>query len=409
MRNSMNIVRILCAFIIAQYYVAALEPDLCDTDQQSMTEIGERLDLGKELSVRTPPLPIFHPKAKYLRALVQLSSDASCDWSLFVRDGHFRSVQVLKKADFIGPRPSRWTERVAGDHLILDLQNCSDASLRFMVLQYIQMPESARNPYYSLQNSAHATYQDLYQSEVKNPDAPKVPESVKRLGDNVAFIMMSYDRKSWVCSGLLLGEGLLLTNHHCGGIDPLTRKEYWRSDIVQDLVADISWDGDAVSREYGGSKYLGGSPILDYALVEVRRLNGNGPVDDIPVAWKDDETDAHLQIDSGRSLFLVHHPAGLTKQLSRCQVTHKQISNTRYAAGSEFGTNCDSEKGSSGGPIFDEAGVLVGIHHAGFALDKDCHPLDRENKAILVARILDDAKMRYPEVYSRFLKRLARR
>jgi hypothetical protein len=75
-------------------------------------------------------------------------------------------------------------------------------------------------------------------------------------------------------------------------------------------------------------------------------------------------------VEPNERIYLVHHVEGMPKQLSQCHVTSSTIKITRYAKNVEFGHNCDSEKGSSGGALFDDHGDLIGIHHAGFSLYK---------------------------------------
>jgi V8-like Glu-specific endopeptidase len=65
----------------------------------------------------------------------------------------------------------------------------------------------------------------------------------------------------------------------------------------------------------------------------------------------------------------------------------------RNGKATEFTHDCDSERGSSGSPVFNDAGQLVGLHHLGFDIDpQTCEQKDRENKAVRVDAILADIK-----------------
>ena len=385
--------RLFVLFCVLNSVSLSAEHSACEAQKSSQTEVGERVSLGRSLTTDNNPFPIFHPDAKYLRALVRLVTDEPCNWALYVRDSAFRPVQVLRKADFADGL--RWTERIAGDHLVLDLHGCVGTSPRFKIDSYVEMPLAAKNPYYSKQDDI-PTWHDLYQSDIKDRNAEPVPSAVKQLGDNVAFLMMTHDRRSWVCSGVMLRAGVLLTNWHCGGIEPLGSDQYWRNDIVHDTIADISWDGDLVSREYEGVRLLAGDPSLDYALLQMRQLNGSGEVSPVTLSKSD--------IESNQRIYLIHHVEGMPKQLSECHVTAKVIKDTRYAKNVEFGHNCDSEKGSSGGALFDDHGELIGIHHAGFSLSSDCTQLDKENKAIRIKAIVEDIEHKDSTLYEKYLK-----
>jgi len=189
----------------------------------------------------------------------------------------------------------------------------------------------------------------------------------------------------------MIQQGILLTNWHCGGVAPLAVKDYWNEVVIGDMFADISWDGDEISREYVGIKLLAGSEALDYALIQMKPLDPSDIVSPLPISTRD--------VVIGEPLFVIHHTEGLPKQVSTCKVDTLVSKGSQYAPGAEFEHSCDTEKGSSGGPVFDSAGLLVGIHHAGFALDNECRPLDKENKAVRLSVILADIKMRHPEVH----------
>ena len=56
----------------------------------------------------------------------------------------------------------------------------------------------------------------------------------------------------------------------------------------------------------------------------------------------------------------------------------------------DFAHQCDSEGGSSGAPLFDKDGNLVGLHHLGYA--EVAGHCDNMNKAISTKSLLDFLK-----------------
>jgi hypothetical protein len=208
--------------------------------------------------------------------------------------------------------------------------------------------------------------------------------------------MASYNKTSWVCSGVMIRPGLMLTNWHCGGVDPLKSDEYWNEIVIKDMFADISWDGDDISREYSGVKLVAHSEQLDYALIQMAPLDPSDTVLPLPIAEKD--------VAPGDNLILIHHTEGLPKQVSTCQVDHIAIGGETLIKEWEFPHSCDTEKGSSGSPVFNESGKLVGLHHFGFTLNSKCALVDKENKAIKISRIIDDLRLRYPQIYGTITK-----
>jgi Trypsin-like peptidase domain len=343
-----------------------------------VTTLGERYAYGVTLQAGDFSLPLNHLRARYLRAKFQVTNAPACDWLVSVRDQALRPVQTFHPKD-LGPPGIAWTARVRGEHLRLDVTACADGRMPAVTaLAYIEMPDKAVNTYYSVQDDKRFIYGPLYE-----PAGPTIaPEGVRPLGDNVGMLMASYGTQSWVCSGVLLTETLFLTNWHCGGLPPLAEKDFWRADIVQDTIIDLSWDGYGESREYAALTKVAGSPPLDYAILRVRAMHGKG--DPAPVAIRQSGPKAN------RPVSIVQHPEGKTKQVSRCPVDEVDATRAGSPAQSLLIYRCGTEKGSSGAPIFDEYGLLVGLHHDGFAVDKDCGRLDTVNKGVQINRILED-------------------
>jgi len=357
----------------------------CEAQRRLQTEIGERYELGMTISpiLRTFSLP--HPGARYIRALLNLKYNPKCDWAVILRDNQYRVMEIYSADTFLSG--DKWSHRISGDQISFQLSPCGSGALPTIVVEsYIEMPAAGKNPYYSVQDPNLPAYKDLYSS-----DFTSVPEGVRQLGDNAAFLMSSYGNTSWVCSGVMLQPGLLLTNWHCGGTSALKSTDYWNSQVVKDLLLDVSWDGDTVSREYTGVKLLAGSEELDYALIQVSPADPSDTVLRLKITTQ--------QVQVGQAIYIVHHPVGLVKQLSNCEVESTVNPTTNYAKNSEFTYKCDTEKGSSGAPVFTAKGELIGLHHLGFDQNKDCATLDKENKGVKVTAILADLAERYPQVY----------
>ena len=66
---------------------------------------------------------------------------------------------------------------------------------------------------------------------------------------------------------------------------------------------------------------------------------------------------------------------------------------TSTAPAVDFTHDCDSEGGSSGAPVFDAAGRIVGLHHYGHNVDPaTCRDTDAVNKAVRIDQIIDFLK-----------------
>src|SRR4029079_11383315 len=103
-------------------------------------------------------------------------------------------------------------------------------------------------------------------------------------------------------------------------------------------------------------------------------------------------------------VYVVHHPTGKPKQISiECPVAEAEHAGWKPGSGlTEFTHRCDTEAGSSGAPVLDAKGDIVGLHHLGFELDPvTCKQKDRVNKAVRMDKILDYLRDNNLDVYKR--------
>ena len=344
------------------------------------TELGRRYPVSLALNAATPRREIPHctpgDTARYLRARVRRTAGGG-RFYLTVRDGSGRPLEVLTAASFAADGTT-WTMRVPGCRLQLELVPAdatpASAAVEMRVVEYVAMPDQALNPYYSLQDAGHPQYRDLFSS----------PSGATRvLGDAVGMVMASHGQVSWCCSGVAVGENLFLTNWHCGGPEGVDDAAVWSDEVCADTIVDLSWDGDAVSREFQCARVLASEKDLDFALLELRPAGGQGPARPALVRARPPR--------AGETLRVIHHPGCLPKQLTaNCTVVDDGWPSwVTQAADVDLAHRCDTEEGSSGGAVFDSAGELLALHHRGFAQTSDLQARQQHvNLAVRLDRIL---------------------
>jgi hypothetical protein len=365
----------------------------CPDGGTIVTELGQRAQLPEPFApvgggvVPYPSSP--QNDARYVRVRFTVANPPDCEWFFTVRDPEHRLIQVFGREDFKNVT-TRWTHRVNGAQALFDLSACDgNRAPEIKFVEYIWMPAAAANPYYSLQTAIPA-YKDI----------TTVDSSLRRLGDVAGFLVSSFGRASWVCSGVMLTPSLMLTNWHCGGPSTLPDNGIWNADIQRDTLIDLSFDGDTLSRELQITR-LATTPnkALDFVVLRTAAVDALGPLRPVKLAAADPAANDDIRV--------VHHPAGKIKQLSsNCVVRDANYKGWQNpAVQSEFTHVCDTEGGSSGAPVLNARGELVGLHHLGFDFDRTrCVQTDRVNKAVKISAILEAIKLDNKEVYDEIVR-----
>jgi hypothetical protein len=175
------------------------------------------------------------------------------------------------------------------------------------------------------------------------------------------------------CTGALLGDGLVLTNHHClpqdGSLEVLA------ASILMDY---LRLNGEGSQRFDLDPAAVDWSPDLDFAVARVEGA---------PEAIFGTVALGALPEQAGAARTVIHHPLGNPKVMSRfrCFV---------FADG-RLGPpgvphRCDTLPGSSGSLLLDDRGVAVALHFAG-GLD----PVDATsfNMAVDIGAILQASEV----------------
>ena len=174
-----------------------------------------------------------------------------------------------------------------------------------------------------------------------------------------------------VCSGFLVGQNSIMTNHHCVASQQECEDARVIFGYQQIEGANFGLGMQIDCSLFDESK---SDRALDYSIFQLKA----SPGEDWPsVSLKEGESG-----NDGDPVFIVQHPNGERKQISyvNCAIETMLVDGSR-----DFTHTCDTVGGSSGSPVFNRQGKLVGMHHFGF---KD-EGIWTKNRAVDIQSILD--------------------
>ena len=375
-------------------------------DKNYFTHIGkitegilEKLPIDGRLHSLQPSLE----ELRHFRLRIKADGPMPPDWRLTFYDANAQHpLQIMGPADF-SRSATVWSRRFDGSSGQAGLDLKGEHKSQFLTINgAIVVSNDATITYYSVQNQSELDWQCLScpQHKIQKALCDKQPVgcvnssiTMRRRGEGVGMLMVFGAKEAWTCSGFLIAPSLFLTNWHCGGVRAQNADSYWDNDSLRNLVIDFSWDGDSVSNEYGwsGDPVIDGHNVLmdrdlDYAIFRISPLQqsiGLPPVLRIGMS--------NIPQD-GKPIHIIHHPLSRVKHLTllNCRILLADYPSWfDNKPGVDFLHSCDTEGGSSGAPIFNVAGQVIGVHHYGHTLDAS-GKCDRRNKGVKLTHIIQN-------------------
>ena len=199
--------------------------------------------------------------------------------------------------------------------------------------------------------------------------------AIYKLSRKVAYIQLG----SGGCTGFLVGRDLLLTNHHCvyrisnRQRDKPYEEQVFKQRRLQDFKVYMAYYEDdkkgAISSGVKG--LLKADAALDYALLRLKKPLGD------TYGWL---ALSETTPKRGTSVRIIQHPRGRSKEISRKNTEIDRVFDDmlHYAA--------DTEKGSSGSPVFPmQEDKVIALHRAGSVPEQI-------NEGVLMKKIVPEIK-----------------
>lgn len=187
-----------------------------------------------------------------------------------------------------------------------------------------------------------------------------------------------------VGTGFLIGQDLLMTNHHVVPDVRLAAESVvefnYQQDFLGNLMPTCRYQLD-VSRFHSNL-------TLDYTIVGVRSDPNKPDLD----GWGALLLNANADPVPGEHVVIVQHPNGGLKQivLTANQVVGLWEHRLHYTT--------DTMPGSSGAPVFNDSWQVIAIHHAGGNLQTNARGDTRfVNEGVLMSAIKSDAGSSWPQ------------
>ena len=175
---------------------------------------------------------------------------------------------------------------------------------------------------------------------------------ISHAASSVAKLSYIKNMRPYVCSGFLIADDLLMTNQHCVSDQA----------VCETTVAIFGYQFDTEGHLPPGRQHRclsveDTSYERDVAVLKLAGAPGK--------EWGQLQFAAKDPVDK-EELIMIQHPAGQPKQVSRKDCVVFEPSADGRGKDTDFAHGCDTLSGSSGSPVLNIRGQVVGLHHYGF-------------------------------------------
>jgi hypothetical protein len=268
-------------------------------------------------------------------------------------------------------RPSFWTGIITGDTALVEVR----APQAPMKLKFILKEYAFWQPIPQIKS--------VYKNEFQPIADYRTDATIMRVARPVAKLAFFRNGFPDACTGFMISDDLLMTNAHC--IDDQETCDNTVAIFGYEVqpTGDVN-DGD----QYHCVEYKKSNYAYDWSVL---RIEGNpgaasrwGHLALAPLA-KD-------ELHPGEAAFIIQHPGGNPKEISKkdCAVQTPDAEG-RGLEQTDFGHHCDTETGSSGSPVFDGSGRVIGLHHLPYSAGRWA----KENRAVKSSRQFYDMLKEY--------------
>lgn len=287
--------------------------------------------------------------------------------SLSFWDQSGRLVRKLTSQEIINGR-SQWSDGIEGDYVLVTLRVKNPGPDTKVKIKRI-----------AVQNETSAPLSIIGDDDSEDIIQYKDDLLIWELQAPIARLLLIQDDLPAWCTGFMVSENTLLTNHHC------VKSQTECNDLKVQFNYHVSELGSKSEiSQYSCKKFNPdfASATLDYAFIQLEGAPGKtfGKIQ-----LKKPENNSQ-KISNDTKLLIIQHPAGEPKKITKTNCTVGNIPVDGIISNSDLSHTCDTRGGSSGSPVFDTQGTLVALHHYGFAEGGNWS----ENRAVVMEQILDD-------------------
>lgn len=302
--------------------------------------------------------------AKYVRLhFTEITDQSAIDYKIIIRDRNNRPIQTLTKDEF-RTKSEFWTKVIDGDYALVEVV----AAMRPTGLRF-KLGEIA------FQKNMGASFSIVLPDD-REPIVTyrKSPQIFSR-SRAVAKLTFIVGGGTAMCTGFLIAEDQMLTNEHCINTAKLC------DTAVAIFGYEVNENGQLnLGEQYPCIELIKSDEKLDYAHIRLAGKPG--------AVWGKLELTRRAPI-ANEQTYLIQHPAGEPKQISRKDCSVTTVAANGNIEGSDIGHKCDTLQGASGSPVLGSDFKVVGLHHFGF--DSSDPRWRGENRAVHMKRVMDHA------------------